>query len=271
MSCAGVLHSVDIVNRSMVERRAVIQAMDNIERHGFCGGEEDRGLVHIVPEAGDAHVHEILVKTSPPITRAGKRKIRKDAVARPDFSNVHRAVRILDEDVLPDPRIVGNVAVAWIFFDMQVGDENRAHSLRAKIRNHLFEMRKILAIHGKGGVALLIVDVEINGIGGNLFITQRLDDLARPRFWVIAVAALLVAKRPERRKRRAANESGELLHDILRLWTGNEVIIQLAAVRSKRKIIARRFSEIKAAAVGVVEEEPIGCAFAQRSEKRNRL
>src|SRR6185437_6434782 len=76
---------------------------------------------------------------------------------------------------------------------------------------------------------------------------------------------------PERRKRRAADKRGELLDNSLGFGAGNEVIIQLAAVRSKRKIIARLFSEVEAAAIGVVEEQAVGRAFAQADEKWNRL
>src|SRR6185437_2189626 len=118
MSCSGVFHSIDIVNRSVVERRAVIKPVNIIERHGLGKRLEGRWLVHIVPEAGDAHVREILVETSPPITYAAQGKIRKDAVAWPDISYVHRAVWILDEDILLGPGIVRNVTVGWIFLDV---------------------------------------------------------------------------------------------------------------------------------------------------------
>src|SRR5208282_5892940 len=146
---------------------------------------------------------------------ASQGKIRKNTVARPDFPDKNRAIRIFDEDILFDPGIVRGIAVARVLLDVQIGDENSAHALRAKIRDHLFKMRKIFPIDGEGRVALLIVDVKINDVGGNLFLTQGLDDLASARFGIITVAALLVAERPERRKRRAADERRELLDDFL--------------------------------------------------------
>ena len=132
-------------------------------------------------------------------------------------------------------------------------------------------MRKILAVDCEGGVALLIVDVKINGIGRNLFLPQRLDDLSSPRFGVITVAALLVAERPERRKRRAANQRGELLHDFLGLRASDKVIVQLAALCSKGKITGRLLSEVEAAAISVVEKNAICRAFQKAHEKRNGL
>src|SRR5580692_5904539 len=103
-------------------------------------------------------------------------------------------------------------------------------------------MGKILPVYSERGVVLLIVDVKINDIAGNLFLTQGLDDLASADFGIITVAALLVAERPERRKRRAADKRGKLLDDFLGFRAGNEVIVQLAALGSKREIIGRLFS-----------------------------
>ena len=140
-----------------------------------------------------------------------------------------------------------------------------------KIRDHFFEGWKIFAVDGEGRVALLVVDVQIDGIGGNFFLAERLDDFASLRFGIVTVSALLVAKRPERRKRGSPNKSGVLLDDFLRFRAGDEVIVQLAAIRSKREIVARLLSKVEAAAVGVVEENAVGRAFAKADEKRNCL
>ena len=95
----------------------------------------------------------------------------------------------------------------------------------SKIRDHFLERRKIFAVDGEGRVTLLVVDVQINGVGGNFVLAQRLDDLASFRFGIIAVAALLVAERPERGKRRAADERGVFLDDLLGLGAGDEVVV----------------------------------------------
>src|SRR5208282_4758467 len=123
-------------------------------------------------------------------------------------------------------------------------------------------MRKIVAVDGERSVALLIIDVKINDVGRNLFLAQRLDDLASASFGIIAVAALLVTERPERRKRCAAHKRRELLHDFLGFRTRDKIIVQLAALGSKRKIIGRLFSKVEAAAEGVVKEKAIGRPFA---------
>ena len=56
-----VLHAKDIVEGTVVELAAVIEAMHSRERHSFVTTLKDRRLVHIIPEAGDAHADEILV------------------------------------------------------------------------------------------------------------------------------------------------------------------------------------------------------------------
>src|SRR5580698_3636639 len=98
-------------------------------------------------------------------------------------------------------------------------------------------MGEIFAVDGEGRVALLIVDVEINDVGGNLFFAQGLNNFAGARLGIITVAALLIAEGPEGRKRRAANQCGELLDYFLGLRTGDEIVVQLAALGSKRKVI----------------------------------
>ena len=58
---AGVFHAEDVVDGAVVEGGAVVEAMHSVERHGFVGAFEYRRLVHVIPEACDAHVDEILV------------------------------------------------------------------------------------------------------------------------------------------------------------------------------------------------------------------
>src|ERR1700688_1987154 len=132
-------------------------------------------------------------------------------------------------------------------------------------------MGKIFTVYRERCVALLIVDVKINDIAGNFLLAESLNDLAGARFGIISVAALLVAKRPERRKRRAADKRSELLDDFLGFRAGNKIIVKFAAFGSKGKVIGQFFSEVEAAAVGVVEENAIGRALVKADEKRNRL
>src|SRR5437870_5690483 len=76
-----------------------IHAMDDVQRHSLIGTKEDRRFIHIVPEAGHARIHKVLVQTSPPAPNSLQREVGENAVAGPHFSHVDRAIRVLNEIV----------------------------------------------------------------------------------------------------------------------------------------------------------------------------
>ena len=156
-----------------------------------------------------------------------------------------------------------------ISLDVQVGDQNRVHALRAKIGNHFFERGKILAINRKRRVAILKINIEVDDIRGYFLLPKRIDDFPRARFRIIRVPALLISERPERRQRGASSHCRVSGDDFLGLRSGNEVVVQLAAFGAEGKVIRRLLTKIEHASIGVIEEKSISRAFAQPDEKRN--
>ena len=77
---------------------------------------------------------------------------------------------------------------------MQVGDGNQFESLLAQVFDHLLEVRKAFAIDGKGTIAVLIINVEIDYVGRDVALAKLTGDLAHARFRIIAVATLLVSQ-----------------------------------------------------------------------------
>ena len=45
----------------MIESRAVIQAMNDVELHGLVGALKERRFIHVIPEARRAHADEVFV------------------------------------------------------------------------------------------------------------------------------------------------------------------------------------------------------------------
>src|SRR6266571_4157103 len=245
--------------------------MNRVERHGLVRAQEYGRFIHVVPETGNAHVGEILVETAPPAASAGEREVWKDAWAGPDLADVDRAIRIFDENVVLHARIIGRVTLVRIPGDVQVGDRNRVKSFGAEVFDHLLESRKVLAVDGEGAIAVLVVDVEIDDVGRDLFLAEHFRNLADTRFGIVAVAALLIAEGPVRRQRRAANERGELFEDFLRLRSGEKVVVQLATFGADRKSSGSADAKVEIRAMSVVEKKAVGKTFAQADEEGDRF
>src|SRR5215469_3088467 len=218
---ASVFHAVNVVCGAMVNAGAIIKAVDGVERHGLVRAEKDGGLIHVVPEAGDAHGDKILVKAAPPIAYTGQSKIREDAVAGPYFADENRAIGIFHKDVVLDAGVVRPVATVWVFLDVQVGDDNGVKTLSAKIGDHLFERGEVLAIDSEGRITPLVINIEVDDVSGNFLFTKSPDNLADAGLRIIAVAALLLAKRPQWRQGCVPGQGGVLFDDFFWLRAGD--------------------------------------------------
>ena len=181
VSGTDILHAVEVVDGAMFESSSVVEAMEIIERHGFGGGQKKGWLIHIVPEARHAHIDEIVEEAAPPGTHTGQREIRKDACARPNVSDIERAIGLFHKRVVLDPGVIGRIAVAGIFLDMQINNQNGVKILRGEILDHLLERRKALPVDGEGGIALLVVDIEVDGVARNLFVAESFRPISRTR------------------------------------------------------------------------------------------
>src|SRR5438552_18567804 len=89
-----------------VSRSLTLGTLDGVEidRPDFANTLAERKLeyhwlVHIVPGAADAHIHERLLHVAPPLTYFRPRVIGEDRVIGPDVAVEHRAVGPVDEHV----------------------------------------------------------------------------------------------------------------------------------------------------------------------------
>ena len=134
VGAARVLHAVNIVDfgmcRSPGYKSGLVDAMNGGERHGLAGTVEDGGLVHVVPEAGEAVGDELLVVRAPPGARLLLGEVGEDAGAGPDDSGEDGAVGIVDEVVSGEAGVVGRVALVGSFGDVKVGDGDGVEVLR---------------------------------------------------------------------------------------------------------------------------------------------
>ena len=200
VSGARILKSDDIVNlrvRGGASHEAgFFDAVNGIQGHGFAGSVKDRGLVHIIPEAGNAVLDELLVETAPPVARAGACEIRKDSRPGPDDTYELAAIGILHEVVPRRTALIGGMASAGGMGNVQVGNCDQMKMLLAEIRHQRRKVREGIWIDGEGPILVLVIDVKIKHVGRDLVCAKAVGDLPDFGFRSVAIARLLEAKSP---------------------------------------------------------------------------
>ena len=117
-----------------------------------------------------------------------------------------------------------------------------------------------LGIDGEGPVLELVVDVEIEHVGGDAVGAETVGDFTYLRLGSVAVARLLESERPQRRQRRESGEIGVAFHDLLRSGAVEEVVVERATFRAEGDGVARLLAEVEPGAPGVVEEKAVARA-----------
>ena len=154
---------------------------------------------------------------------------------------------------------------------MQVGDVDEMEMLLAQIGNESGKVRESFGIDGERSILVLVVDVEIEHVGGNLVGAQTVGDLPHLRFGSVAVARLLESKRPQRRKRRRSGQIGVAFDDLFRSGAIEQVVVERAAFGAEGNRVARLLAEIEPGAPGVVEEDSVTAGAVDGEKKGNAL
>src|SRR6516165_2973789 len=128
-------------------------------------------------------------------------------------------------------------------------------------------MREAFAINCERPVFFLVVDVEVEDIGGNLVFAEAVGDFADAGFRIVAVAALLVAQCEQRRQRHAPGECGVVAEHTLGIRAIEEVVVERTVFGAEGVSIALGFAEVETAAVSVVEENSVGVAVVECEEE----
>src|SRR3977135_2490594 len=81
-------------------------AVLDVVRHGFGGDVENGRLVHVVPEARNAVVEDVIVECTPPLAGDLTGEVGEDRWTGPHDARVDVAVRIFDEVIAGDPRFI---------------------------------------------------------------------------------------------------------------------------------------------------------------------
>src|SRR4029077_1545717 len=188
-----------------------------------------RRLIHVIPEAGNAHLRKVPIESAPPVAGLRARKVREDAGAWPHGAGIDCAVGILYKVVAGNASVVGQVAVTGEVCDMQIRNDDRVEVLRFKLRDHSGKVRKTFAIYCEGTVLLLVVDIQINNVGGDMIRSQTVCNFDHSRLRGVTVTRLLISKTPDRREWHGSSQPCVSFYYMLRSRSVKDVVIQRSA------------------------------------------
>src|SRR5271170_1146909 len=98
------------MRRSSGYKSGFVDAMHCGKRHRLARAVKNGWLIHVIPEASEAVLDELLVVSAPPGARLLLGEIGKDARSGPDNSAKNRAIEIVDEVISSDPGVVRRIA-----------------------------------------------------------------------------------------------------------------------------------------------------------------
>src|SRR5690606_13265113 len=141
---------------------------------------------------------QTLVQRSPPFSHFGVSKIRKLAPSGPNVT-FHKIIVTTTAEVFVFLTFFKH-PIIFVYFYTRINHHNSFKTVISQIENHLFRVRKILFVPGKTAVSVHIIYVQINGITGNLPLSELFRYMSYIRFRIIAPSALVVAYSPQWRK-----------------------------------------------------------------------
>ena len=133
------------------------------------------------------------------------------------------------------------------------------------------KLGNVLGSTVKGRFLILVIDVEVDHVGGNSVGAKAIGDFSNLRFGRVAVARLLEAERPQRRQRRRSREIGVALDHLLGRGAVEKVVVERPAFGAEGIRVARRLAEVEPGAPGVVEKNSVTASSVDGEKKRNAL
>ena len=205
---ANHLSSVYIVRLAMRAGVSVV-VMANVVGEGF-GVIEVGGLVHVVPDAGNAIVlNEAFEESRPPVAGHRFGEVREVARARPDLPRVEIAISLPTKVIARNSFLIDEV----IGIDLNTGidDGYGLKALSFEIANDLSRFGERLEVPSEAAVAIHVVDVHVESIAGDLMFKESVRDSTQFFFGFVGPLALVVAESPLGGQLRRAGELGDCL------------------------------------------------------------
>ena len=213
------LHAVHIVVAPVVAHAAQLGVgiVDIGLGHRLGLNIEHGRLVHVVPDAVDVVRHELLVQTGPPLADLLVEVVGEHTHARPDLARVGLSLGVLDPHIVLGARVVDEVSL----FPLHAGVDHPdvAEADRVEVVVEPLGIGELLIIKGENPVAVHVIDVHPDDIGGQLAAAELVGDLTHAGVGVVRVAALVIPDRPSWRHGDLARQLRQPLHHRLRRFT----------------------------------------------------
>src|SRR5258705_394423 len=230
------------------------------------------------------------MKITPPLTRLRKSVVDKNTVAGPYLRYEQFPVFAMLEVVLFQALV--KIVVALFFwsqfrisrvggllcssrvrlvFDARIHNGDDLNALLYELLVHLLRPGEALRIKRKHAIAVHVVDVQMHYVERQVPLSVLTDNPFNHCVGVITPAALLIAKRPKRRKRHMARELCVPTEDLLYCRAVKKIVVHLAAFGSKPGALLRAAAEVEITAIAVIKENSVSCAAFQTKVKRNGL
>ena len=259
VEAAVVLHVVGRAVEGVLQGKGAVDVqvlIAQLVRHGkglgnALLGVEQRRLVHVVPEALDALVHQLAVFAAEPGAHVLPQEIREVAAARPHRTHKGLAVGLLHKVVLLQAHVAGVIALQLLHARIDDGDQPDV--IRPHVIVELPQIGEARLVPGEVLEVLHVVDIHAHAVQGDVAVAMLLHHIAHLRIGGIAPAGLDVAKGPLGGQIAAANESAELLADGSEAVSLDDVHAQVAVLGGNDGGIAPGVAQVELHGAGIVK------------------
>ena len=214
---------------------------------------EDGRLVHIVPEPLNALVQQELVLAAKPGAGFGVEHIREMHPARPHTGHKGGAILIGAEVTVLHALFVYIVPV--LNFNTRINDGHKADALGFHLGGKICKMGEALLVHRKVLVALHVVNIQHHGVQRHVVGAVVGHNLAHFVLVHVAPAALGGTKGPFGRDVAAPYQLAELVHNIGRAFTLNDVKIVIFFGHCHPQGVQIGVAAVKGDLAGIVDKK----------------
>ena len=224
-------------------------------------------LVHIIPDAPDAHIQKFLMMICPPVSHFFPAKIREYRFARPYFIHINISLGVFCKIAFFNTFLIHEIAVLFLCSRI----DNR-HRLETKlfhfVTKHAFFII-IFFVPCKHFEIVHVVNIQMNDIARNLQFAIFLCNFHDILCGCVAPAGLMIAQCPKLWQRCSSSKVCIIFDDLCHGLSAKNVIIQISVIRTITEIFLRLFSKIQIAVERIVKEQTIHTIFAQTNQKWN--